>query len=160
MALINSSSNFVAAPADFNRLLEAAPRVPGTGALTNAVGWNANSRAQMIGGALTANTELENTRLDNATLKKIEEMRAERDNKSLALRALSGMALSGAQSRNRFAGDALSFLTDEDQDPAAALQGVNSFLGQVDTLNSALGMTPLGGNSLSFTHNVIKRLNE
>lgn len=156
MALINSSSNFVAAPADFNRLLEASPRVPGTGALTNAVAWNANSRAQMIGGALTANTQLENARLDNATLKKIEEMRAERDNKSLALRALSGMALSGAQSRNRFAGDALSFLANED--PAAALQGVNSFLGQVGTLNGALGMTPLGGTSLSFTRNAIQQL--
>lgn len=156
MALINSSSNFVAAPTDFGSLLAAAPNVTEGGPLTSVAGWNANSRAQMIGGALQANAELEKTRLDNATLKKIEEMRAERDNKSLALRALSGFAASGGQSRNRFAGDALSFLADDD--PALALQGVNELMNKVQTLNSALGMTPLGGTSYSFTHKAIQGL--
>lgn len=160
MAFLSPGSNFVAQPADFSSFLQAAPEIPGTGALTQAVAANQTGRLQLLRDALVTRTQLEAKEIDRQINQDTIKANQEAAKKQAAMQLLSGLGSvgGGLGGGGRKAGEALiaaGLLNDDESSPAAQLQSVNDFMGQVALLNKGLGNAGPGGAAI-FTANALR----
>lgn len=162
MAFVSpGNTNFVAVAPSFRDLLGNAPPVKGAGALTQAVAANQQANLQLMREGLANKALLEAKREEFDSLERINKQNIEANQdtakKQAAMRLLSGMgSLGGGVGGNRFAGDALAgLLNDEVSSPTQQLQEYNEFLNQWQKLEGQIGNAGLG-TSLAYTSQALK----
>lgn len=150
-----------AQPLNFADLLRAAPPVEGAGALTQVPLANQQANLQLMREGLANKTLLQAKREEFDSLEKINKQTIEANQdvakKQAAMQMLSGLgSLGGGLSSNRFAGDALAgLLNDEVSSPTQQLQELNGFLNQWQTLEGQIGNAGLG-TSLAYTSQALR----